>query len=133
MTLERKNYLHLAAPVGPYVHAVKYNGLLFVSGLSAFGSPSQTGSVAEQAEEIFTQLESIAAAEQSSLESLIKVTLFVTSLTGLEDLRAVLFRRYGSHLPASSLVQVKGLFSPDLQIEVEAILATPAEVTRGGR
>lgn len=125
MILERKNYLHLAAPVGPYVHAVKCNGMLFISGLSAFGSPAQSGSIAEQAEEIFTQLVSIAAAEQSSLESLVKVTLFVTSLADLDELRAVLFRRYGSHLPASSLVQVKGLFSPDLQIEVEAILATP--------
>lgn len=122
--LERKNYAHLPTPVGPYVHAVKCNGLLFVSGLSAFGSPAQRRGIAEQAEAIFEQLASIAAAEQSSLRSLVKVTLFVTRLDDLDALRGALFRRYGSDLPASSLVQVKGLFAPELQIEVEAILAT---------
>ena len=39
------------------------------------------------------------------------------------QLREVLYRNYGEHLPASSLVQVSGLFSTDLRIEIEAIFA----------
>jgi hypothetical protein len=35
MQIECKNYPHLDAPVGPYVHAVSYDGLLFLSGLSS--------------------------------------------------------------------------------------------------
>jgi len=35
----------------------------------------------------------------------------------------VLFHYYGDHLPASSLVQVSALFSPDLKIEIEGIMA----------
>jgi 2-iminobutanoate/2-iminopropanoate deaminase len=41
----------------------------------------------------------------------------------IQEPRTVLFRVYGTQLPASSLVRVAGLFSPELQIEVEAILA----------
>ncbi len=123
MLLERKNYPQLDQPVGPYVHAVKYNGLLFLSGLTAFNTPAQQKDIAAQAEAIFAQIATIARAEQTGLEALLKVTVFVTSLAGIDRLREQMFKTYGTHLPASSLVQVAQLFSPDLQIEVEAILA----------
>lgn len=125
MNVERKNYPHLAQPVGPYVHAVKHNGFLFLSGLTAFGSSAQGRGVAEQADAIFAQITSIAEAERSSLSALVKVTIFVTSFDGITQLRESLFRHYGSHLPASSLVQVARLFSTEINIEVEAILAVP--------
>lgn len=125
MNVERKNYPHLAQPVGPYVHAVKHNGFLFVSGLTAFGSSAQGRGVAEQADAIFAQISSIAEAERSSLSALVKVTIFVTSFDEVTQLREVLFRHYGSNLPASSLVQVARLFSTEINIEVEAILAVP--------
>jgi 2-iminobutanoate/2-iminopropanoate deaminase len=122
-SLERKNYSQLEAPVGPYVHAVKYNGMLFVSGLTAFGTPAAGQGLAEQARVIFEQIAAIAKAEQTDLTALIKVTLFVTSLDQVAALRGALFEIYGKELPASSLVQVSGLFSSDIQLEVEAILA----------
>ncbi|MGD1953370.1 MAG: hypothetical protein ACFB14_27550 [Leptolyngbyaceae cyanobacterium] len=46
MKVERKNYPHLDAPVGPYVHGVSYNGLLFLSGLTAFSTPTQSQDLA---------------------------------------------------------------------------------------
>lgn len=52
-----------------------------------------------------------------------KVTLFVTSFEDIDALRQVLFHYYGDHLPASSLVQVSALFSSDLKIEIEAVMA----------
>lgn len=105
------------------MHAVKHGTTLYVSGLTAFGTAAQQGDIAEQAEAIFEQLRLVAIAEQTSLASLLKVTIFVTSLTEINALREVLYRYYGHHLPASSLVQISGLFSPDLRIEIEAILA----------
>jgi len=51
------------------------------------------------------------------------VTIFITSFADIDALRHVLFKRYGNHLPASSLVQVSALFSPDLLIEIDAIIA----------
>ncbi|WNN45302.1 RidA family protein [Winslowiella toletana] len=121
--LERKNYPQLGHVVGPYVHAVKYQSVLYVSGLTAYGSEAQHHGIAAQAQEIFDQLNIIAAEEKTSMAGLIKVTIFVTELTHLTALREVLFARYGDHLPASSLVQVSQLFSPDLKIEIEASIA----------
>lgn len=46
MQIERKNCPDLDTPVGPYVHAVSYNGLLFLSGLTAFNTPAQDGDLA---------------------------------------------------------------------------------------
>lgn len=108
MTLpERKNYPQLGEVNAPYVHAVKHGTTLYVSGLTAFGTAAQQGNMAEQAEAIFEQLRAVAAAENTSLAAL----------------RDVLYRHYGEHLPACSLVQVSGLFSTDLRIEIEAIFA----------
>jgi 2-iminobutanoate/2-iminopropanoate deaminase len=123
MGIERKNYPLLAPPVGPYVHAVKHNGLLYVSGLTAFGTLAQARGIAEQADAVFAQLTAIANSEQISLASLLKLTIYVTSFDDLDELRAVLFQLCGRALPASSLVQVAGLFAPELRIEVEATLA----------
>ncbi|HKS33940.1 MAG TPA: RidA family protein [Enterobacteriaceae bacterium] len=123
MQPERKNYPQLGDVTAPYVHAVKHGDTLYVSGLTAFGTPAQQGSIAEQAEAIFSQLHQLTAAEGISLASLLKVTIFVTTLTDIASLRVVLFRHFGQHLPASSLVEVSGLFSPDLTIEIETIFA----------
>ncbi|MEN4694741.1 RidA family protein [Pantoea agglomerans] len=123
MMPERKNYPQLGEVKAPYVHAVKHGETLYVSGLTAFGTAAQQGDMAEQAEAIFNQLRAVAAAEHTSLASLLKVTIFITSFTEITALREVLYRNYGEHLPASSLVQVSGLFSADLRIEIEAIFA----------
>lgn len=125
MQVERKNYPHLDAPVGPYVHTVSYNGLLFLSGLTAFNTPPQDRDLATQAEDVFTQIRSILEPEGTSFNNLLKVTMFVTEFEEVDKLRNVLFNIYDNNLPASSLVQVKCLFAPELKIEVEAIVALP--------
>jgi len=122
MTVQRKNYSALGEPVGPYVHATQCAGMLFLSGLTAFGTPAQGGRIADQARAIFQQIERIAASEGVNLTALAKVTIFVTSFEEVDALREVLFETYGKNLPASSLVQVAALFSADLNIEVEAVL-----------
>ena len=121
--MQRKNYQALGLPVGPYVHATTVSGLLFTSGLTAFGTPAQTGSVGQQLHEIFRQLQVIAKAEEISLRELAKVTIFLTSFDRLDEVRAALHEVYDGSYPASSLVQVAGLFSPDLLVEVEGVLA----------
>ncbi|MEO0457238.1 MAG: RidA family protein [Cyanobacteria bacterium P01_A01_bin.114] len=123
MQLERKNYPHLDAPVGPYVHAVSYNGMLFLSGLTAFNTPAQGQDLPTQAEAVFSQLGSILEAEGKGFENLIKVTIFVTEFGEIDAFREVLFNTYQDNLPASALIQVRQLFAPDLNIEVEAIVA----------
>ena len=123
LSIERKNYPHLGQPTGPYVHAVKHNGVLYLSGLTAYGTPAQSGDAAEQVASVFEQISSIANAEGVDMSSLLKVTIFVTSLEGISALRAALLQAYGAALPAGSLLQVSALFAPELKVEVEALLA----------
>lgn len=121
--LIRKNYPELGEVKAPYVHSVRHGNTLYISGLTAFGTPAQHKGIAEQAEEIFSQLRKIIAAEGADFSSLIKVTIFITSFAEINALREVLYRNYGDHLPASSLVEVSRLFSPDLSVEIETIFA----------
>ncbi|OUS26174.1 enamine deaminase RidA [Gammaproteobacteria bacterium 45_16_T64] len=123
MSVERKNYIGLDDPVGPYMHAVKHGDVLYTSGMTAFGTAAQKQGVEAQTEEIFRQLAAILNAENNGLEQLIKVTLFVTDLALIGELRETLFSLYGENIPASSVVEVSRLFSPDIKIEIEAIAA----------
>ncbi len=121
--LIRKSYPELGEVKAPYVHSVRHGNTLYISGLTAFGTPAQHKGIAEQAEEIFSQIRKIIAAEGADFSSLIKVTIFITSFAEINALREVLYRNYGDHLPASSLVEVSRLFSPDLSVEIETIFA----------
>ena len=123
MNIQRKNYDFLGDPVGPYVHSVKHEGVLYLSGLTAFGTSSQTGEIEDQAREIFGKIEQICKSENAGLDSILKITSFVTDMSRMAQLRDVLLEFCGNALPASSLVQVNSLFAPDLKIEVEAVVA----------
>ncbi|HTV22760.1 MAG TPA: RidA family protein [Polyangiaceae bacterium] len=122
---ERKNHPYLAQLVGPYVQAAKHDGLLFLSGLTALGSSAQGRSVGEQLAAIGQALANIAKCERTDLSSLVKVTLFVTSLSFATELRAAWSEHFADCSALSSLVQIGKLQSPDVLVEVEAVLALP--------
>jgi 2-iminobutanoate/2-iminopropanoate deaminase len=120
--LERRNYPHLAQPVGPYVQAVKHRGLLFLSGLTALGSAAQGRSVTEQVAAICDAIGNIAKSERTDLSALVKVTLFVTSLQFASELNAAWSQHFGGCSAMSSLMQVGKLVSPDVLVEANAVL-----------
>lgn len=121
--LERKNYTALAPAAGPYSHSVIHNNVLYTSGLSAFGGKAEGENIGAQARDIFAQLKVICKAHDTTLANLIKVTLFVSDMSEILLLREELFDIYGTDLPASSLIKVSGLFSDQINIEIEAIIA----------
>ncbi len=121
--LTRKNYNQLQTPVGPYAHATIHNDVFYSSGMTAYGTPADDGSISEQTQEIFRQLSIMLQVEHSGLNNLIKVTIFVTSLSEIIELRSTLFEIYGEHIPSSSIIEVKNLFAPTVKIEIEAIAA----------
>ena len=51
------------------------------------------------------------------------MTIFVTDMELVPELREELLRQYGGNPPASSMVEIGRLFSPEANIEIEAILA----------
>jgi len=121
--IDRKNYADLGEVLGPYTQSVSHQNTLYTSGLTAFGSLAQQEGIEAQTRAKFSQLIHICQANNVTLKNLIKVTLFVSDFSEMESLRATLFELYGKHIPASSLVKVDALFSEDLKIEIEAIIA----------
>ena len=120
--IQRSNYDALPAPAGPYSTAVRHRDTLYLSGMTAFGTAAQGQGLAREAEAILQQIQKIAHAEGLTLQNLVKVTIFVTTLDDLDGLRQVLSKHYAGALPASSLVRVAGLFSAQVSVEVEAVL-----------
>lgn len=126
MMLKRTNYPSLPEPAGPYSVSVRHNNTLYLSGITAFGTAAQGKSMAQQADVIFKQIKRVTDAEGISMRDLIKVTVFVTSMDNIGALREILVKHYDGAFPASSLVRVAGLFSPEASIEIEAVFALPS-------
>ncbi len=112
----------------PFAPAVKVSGtVLYTAGLTSrddAGAPVGPGNMARQFEQIFFRLKQIASAAGTDLEHLVKVTIFVTDID-----RAYAdpdqWRRYFTGRPASTLVEVSRLKSPEILVEVEAVFHVP--------
>jgi enamine deaminase RidA (YjgF/YER057c/UK114 family) len=66
----------------------------------------------------------------SAPADIVKLTYYVTDLKAYKDnLRAIgsAYREvFGHHYPATTLVEVRSLFSPDALIEIDAVAVCPA-------
>ncbi|WP_346828128.1 RidA family protein [Serratia inhibens] len=122
-SLKRINYPQLPVPGGPYVHAVRHCDTLYVSGLTAFATEAQGQTAQQQTQAILEQLATITAAEGTNLKALIKITVFLTDIDDLQAIRPVLFDYFDGALPACSLVAVNALFSPQVSVEIDAVVA----------
>ncbi|MEE4410070.1 MULTISPECIES: RidA family protein [unclassified Serratia (in: enterobacteria)] len=122
-SLKRINYPQLPVPGGPYVHAVRHGDTLYVSGLTAFATEAQGQTAQQQTQAILEQLATITAAEGTNLKALIKITVFLTEIGDLPAIRPVLFDYFDGALPACSLVAVNALFSPQVSVEIDAVVA----------
>jgi len=78
----------------------------------------------EQTRLVFRNLETVLASAGATFADVIKLTWFVTDTEELATVRRVRDEFVDvARPPASSLVQVAGLFRPDLLVEVEALAA----------
>ncbi|MGF1721998.1 RidA family protein [Vibrio kyushuensis] len=129
-TLNRHNYPILGDAVGPYVHTSSFQNVLYTSGLTAFGGDAQQKNVQLQINDIFRQIRLITNHHKVGLQDIIKVTVYITDLSLLNEARDALMTIYNGHFPASSLVKVDALFHSDLLVEIEAVIALPALETQ---
>jgi 2-iminobutanoate/2-iminopropanoate deaminase len=118
---------------GTFTQAVRVDpgtGLLFVSGITARdknGTIQGLGDVEEQANWVLRQLGEIAAAAGAGLDDVVKVTVFVRDSRYMPVVRQVKHEHFGDPGPASTTVEVTGLFDPAQLIEIDAIVALPRE------
>ena len=107
----------------PYSQAIRANGLVFVSGQLAL-RPDHAEivgeGIAEQTEQVFANLRAILEASGSSLDRLVKTTVFLQNLDDFAGMNEVYKQHVGSTPPARSTVEVAKLPSGAL-VEIEAI------------
>ena len=88
------------------------------------GNISPKGSLAEQTNGCIDEIESALAAVGGSLEHVVRITAWLTSLEEYGEYNRVRGERFGANLPASAAVQVAGLLRGAL-IEIDAIAFIP--------
>ena len=111
------------AAIGPYVHAVAVGDLLFTSGqipLTQDGTMPE--GIAAQTEQVFDNLAAVLDAAGTGLDRVVKATVFVTDLGDFATLNAVYEKRFGTHKPARSTVQVAAL-PRGAKVEIELVVS----------
>ena len=107
----------------PYSQAIKANGLVFISGQLALRPGEKElmgGEIGAQTEQVFSNLRAILEESGSSLDQLVKTTVFLQNLDDFAGMNEVYARHVGSTPPARSTVEVAKLPSGAL-VEIEAI------------
>ena len=112
-------------PYKPYLlsQAIKAGPFVFVSGQAGYDNDGNivTGGFAAQGEQAFSNLNRALTAAGSSLKEVAKVTIFVTDMTQFYEVVALRRKYFSQPYPADSIVEVKGLYTPEAMIEIEAI------------
>lgn len=109
----------------PYSQAIKSGGLVFVSGQLALhpgDKQIEIGGIKEQTEQVFQNLRAILEEAGTSLDNLVKTTVFLQNLDDFAGMNEVYATHVGDRPPARSTVEVAKLPSGAL-VEIEAIAA----------
>ena len=116
------------APIGSYAHVVKVPPgaeWLVIAGQVGLTAKGQlVVGIRKQAEQAFRNI--LACLKESGMRKsdLVKFTVFLTDSRHIGDFRAARKKVIGdATVPASTLLIVDGLASPDILIEVEAVAA----------
>jgi 2-iminobutanoate/2-iminopropanoate deaminase len=106
----------------PYNQAIRVGELVFVAGQLGLrpGDTAVEGDVAAQTEQVLRNLAAILAAAGSSLDNLVKTTVYLQDLGDFAAMNEVYARHVGDRPPARATVEVAKLPSGAL-VEIEAV------------
>jgi 2-iminobutanoate/2-iminopropanoate deaminase len=108
--------------IGPYSQAINAGNLVFCSGqipLTPDGALIE-GDVAAQTRQVLTNLQAVLTAAGSSLDQVVKTTVFLADMGDFAAMNAVYAEFFPANPPARSTVQVARL-PRDARVEIEAI------------
>ncbi len=108
--------------IGPYSQAIAANGFIFCSGQIALQPDGKflEGNVAEQTKQVLENLRNVLEAGNSSMEKVVKTTIYLTSMDDFAEVNAVYTDFFGEHKPARATVEVSKLPKNAL-VEIEAM------------
>lgn len=98
--------------------------LVIVSGQAAIDENGQIVGVGDfdaQARQTFQNLERVLQAGGSSLDRVVKVTIFLTDMANFGKIVELRGQWFSLPYPADTIVEISSLALPELEIEIEAI------------
>ncbi|MFB3814766.1 MAG: RidA family protein [Terriglobales bacterium] len=109
--------------IGPYSQAIKANGMVFASGQIPIDPASGqiiTGDIAAQTERVLQNITAVLAAAGSSLDRVLKTTVFLKNMAEFAQMNEVYARFFKKEPPARSTVEVARL-PKDVLVEIDVI------------
>jgi reactive intermediate/imine deaminase len=111
-----------AEPISHYTDAVRAGDLLFVSGIVAVDPAGKLvggDDVVAQARHVFESMRAVLGAAGCAFADVVKVTIFLTDVDDRPGINPVRQEVFGSTRPASTLVEINRLVSPEMLVEIE--------------
>jgi 2-iminobutanoate/2-iminopropanoate deaminase len=129
MSHHREPVTALGAPaaVGPYSHAVKSGGLLFLSGQTPLDPNTGKlveGSVGEQTRRCLENLQIVAAAAGATLDDAVRLGVYVIDMSTFSEVNEAYGSFFGEGPPARSTIGVASL-PLGARVEIDAVIALP--------
>ena len=126
--VQRINPPGLSTPT-TYSHIVRAGKTLYIAGqVGADASGKVVGpGMVEQLEQVLKNLQTALKSQGADFSQVARITIYTTDVDAFRapDAAAVRARYFGSALPASTLVGVARLASPDYKVEIEATAVLP--------
>jgi 2-iminobutanoate/2-iminopropanoate deaminase len=112
---------------GPYSHAVRSSGLIFLSG-QVHNNPDSgalvTGSVGDKTRQCLENLGRVAAAAGAQLTDAVRMGIYVTDVSVFAEVNEAYGAFFPSDPPARTTIGVAAL-PLGAEIEIDAVLAVP--------